>query len=84
MRAAWQNRRYYHAVFISEETLVQRQSKVEEEDRHVKVLYLSTVSRNCDATGMEKSLLFWDVTLRRLCNIQEKEDEYLVYTALEA
>jgi hypothetical protein len=83
MRAARQNRRYYHTVFISKETLVQRQSKVEDEDRHVKVWYLITVFRNCDATGMEKSLLFWDVTLRRLCNIPE-EAEDLVYTTAEA
>jgi len=58
MRATWQNRQYYHTVFISEETLVQRQSKVQDEHRHVKVWYLSTVSRNCNATGMEKSLFF--------------------------
>jgi hypothetical protein len=83
MRTARQNRRYFHTVFTSEETLVQRQSKVEHEDSHVKVWYLITVSRNCDATGMEKSLLFLDVKLRGLCNIPEEEED-LVCTAAEA
>jgi hypothetical protein len=55
--------------------LFQRQSKAEDEDRHVKVWSIITVSRNCDATGMENSLFFWDVKLRRLCNIPEEEGE---------
>jgi len=39
---------------------------------------------------MEKSLLFWDVTLPRVCNLpeeeeeEEEEEEDVVYTAAEA
>ena len=30
---------------------------------------------NCDAIGMAKSSLFWDVTERSSCNIPEEEEE---------
>ena len=54
---------------------------------------------NCDAIGMAKSSLFWDVTERSSCNIPEEEEEEeggggggegedddddLLYTAAEA